>query len=73
MKKKVLIAVNALLGLAMLAQAVTGLAMMLAHAHWAGELHELIGLPLIVLTAAHIILNWGWIRQSFFGAIAPRI
>ncbi len=65
-KGKMLLIVNPLLGLAVVVQAVTG-AMMKNHVSpgelWEG-LHVAFAVALVVLTVAHLALNWHWVRVN---------
>jgi hypothetical protein len=56
---------NALLGLLILSQALSGL----LHERLAEEtferVHVLGGLLIVVGVILHLILNWGWVRQNY--------
>jgi protein-S-isoprenylcysteine O-methyltransferase Ste14 len=58
-------AVNPLLLLALLVLAVTGVGMMLFEWEAVHEVHEAVGIALVVLAAVHVILNWRWLRAAY--------
>ena len=65
-KAKQLKGVNALLFFFLLYQAITGILL-----GWTGTdvletLHPVGGAILVVLGTIHIVLNWGWVRATFF-------
>ena len=57
--------VNPLLLLALLVQAITGLGMMRFHWEAVHELHEMGGLALVLLAAAHLTLNRRWFFTAY--------
>ena len=57
--------VNPLLLLALLVQAITGLGMMRFHSEAVHELHEMGGLALVLLAAAHLTLNRRWFLTAY--------
>jgi len=58
---------NLLLGLLMLNQVLTGF----FHGSFSHEAYELLheggGVALAVVTVLHLIMNWNWIKISYFG------
>lgn len=57
---------NPILAILIINQALTGL-MADQLSHEAFEvLHEGGGLLLVIVAAAHLFLNWGWVKASFF-------
>ena len=69
-KNKALRIMNPVLFLAFVVQVITILIMLLRikvpHAHLVFEVHEYNGLLIAALVAAHITLNWGWVKANFF-------
>lgn len=71
-KSEMLRYVNLPLGVSFLIQAATALIMVseikLPNNDLLFEVHEINGLCLLALAAAHIYLNWSWIRVTLFPA-----
>jgi len=69
MNNKILKILNPLLFLLVVNQAVTGM----LHDKMTPEVfdyvHFMSGILLSVLIVAHIVLNWGWIKQQYFKRI----
>jgi hypothetical protein len=69
MRKQLLLKiVNPLLGLAFLS-IIFSLPFMLIQDLWSASisgLHRVFGITFVVLALAHIMLNWTWIRNTFF-------
>ena len=57
--------VNPLLLLVVLVQAITGLGMMRFHWGAVHELHEMNGIALVLLAAAHLTLNRRWFLTAY--------
>jgi hypothetical protein len=57
---------NALLGLLMLSQAVSGLLHDELPEETFEHIHVLGGLLIVAGTVVHVALNWGWVRANFF-------
>ncbi len=68
MKAKLLKIVNPLLALAFIAQFASGYLLSYGGAvsTYAWKVHENGAIVLIVLLLAHVILNWTWIKNTFF-------
>jgi len=39
---------------------------------WVYNIHEIAGIVFFILALGHIVMNWGWIRASFFKSKAKR-
>ena len=59
--------VNVLLGLSILVQFLTVVAMVLFHNYSFGSIHTLNGFILFVLIFLHLILNFAWIKKNILG------
>jgi hypothetical protein len=57
---------NALLGLLMVSQALSGLLHDRLSEETFEHIHILGGLLIVVGTVLHIILNWGWVKANYF-------
>jgi CYTH domain-containing protein len=68
--------INPVLFPAFLLQVVTSLIMFfrikIPHAPVVFEIHEYNGLFIIGLIIAHIVLNWGWVKATYFKKIARK-
>ncbi len=69
-KAKLLRAVNILLFISFIIQAVTGvifaLGIRVPYLRALAEIHEYNGLILAAVACVHILLNFGWIKANFF-------
>lgn len=69
--------VNSLLLLAFLVQAATGIIFSLEiHVpamELLSEIHEYVGLLMVVLVIAHLSLNWGWVKANIFKKWQPPV
>ena len=65
-KPKALKIVNPILGLLMVSQCLSGMLAELLPPIWFEVLHQGGGLLLILVAALHVILNWPWIRATYF-------
>ena len=69
-KAAALRAVNTILFFSFILQALTSIIIFLKiktpYTHSIFEVHEYNGIFMIMLAAAHITLNWGWIKANFF-------
>lgn len=64
-KNKILLITNPLMGLLVISQLVTGLnADRLGK--WFDTVHVIPGILLAVLVVVHVVLNWPWVRTSYF-------
>ena len=59
--------VNILLGLSIIVQFLTVVAMVVFHNYSFGAMHTLNGLLLFVLVFVHLILNFTWIKKNILG------
>ena len=66
-KNKLLKVVNPVLAVSFIMEAVTGIMMAAGKgSKTTFEIHKHNGVLLIILVAAHLYLNWDWIKASFF-------
>lgn len=65
-KLKVLKVLNPLVFLFAVCQAVTILLIKLTSIGWIVEVHEWIGIALLVCILVHLVLNWNWVKANFF-------
>jgi hypothetical protein len=63
-KTKWLKIVNPFLAISVILQAIMGFMIEYLPSAFVGEVHEINAPILVLLVAAHIFLNWGWIRSN---------
>jgi len=70
MSKRLYNTVGLVLLCSFIVQAITAIIMVLRikvpHQQMVFEIHEYNGMFMVAVVIAHIILNWGWIRATFF-------
>lgn len=67
MKFKLLKILNPALFLLVLIQGISVLMIKTGFAHeWLMEFHEFNGYAILILIAAHLFLNWNWIKANIF-------
>lgn len=58
--------VNPILGILLLAQLLSGMLAPVIPRDWFGALHLGGGILLALVAALHVILNWSWIKATYF-------
>lgn len=65
-KRTLLLITNTVLLLAFLTQITTVILLKIFGSHAVLEIHENVGLVLILSAIMHVYLNWSWIRSNIF-------